>query len=244
MKIKCTRDGWITCIIVSICTGFITYMFYNIGGFSFFDIFNKTYGYIGLKDYNLLFVTLLKWILPQLTIILFWGNYLENNFVGNAELILTRTKDVKKYVVSFSLELFVAVIVMSAVYYMVILIISVFSYGIPVISAKAWINMLLYFLYLYGIVLIVNLFSLFMRAAYSVFVIMVIQIFFLGIVKLIYDGLIDMSVYKLLPISSVLFYLNENEFSINKGYSVFYLVFLIVILIYLTVKVLRHKEIL
>ena len=244
MRVKCTKEKWIACAASAICTGVITHLIYNLQGLDFADLYNKTYGYIGLKDYNLLFVTLLKWILPQLTMVLFWGNYLENNFIENAEMILTRTKNVRRYVVRFSMELFIAVMVMCAIYDMIIFIISCFSFGFPAVSARAWINMLIFFLYLYGVVLSVNLLSIFMKAAYGVFAVMGMQIFFLEIVKLIYGGLLDRNLYGLIPVSHVLFYLNENMFLIDQAYSVFYLISLIVIIIGFTIVVLKRREVL
>lgn len=244
MRIKCTKEKWIVCTASAIAAGVITHLIYNLQGLDFADFYNKTYGYIGLKDYTLLFVTLLKWILPQLAMILFWGNYLENNFVENAEMILTRTKNVRRYVVCFSMELFIAVMVMCAIYDMIIFIISCFSFGFHAVSTEAWINMLIYFLYLYGVALSVNLLSIFTKAAYGVFAVMGVQVLFLAIIKSIYDGLLERSLYGFIPVSHVLFYLNEKMFSIDQAYSVFYLISLIVIIIGSTIVVLKRREVL
>ncbi|MGM9974584.1 MAG: hypothetical protein ACI33K_11155, partial [Clostridiaceae bacterium] len=64
----------IIAILSTIVIGLLIH--YTMETASFGELLSITYGYISFKDYSSLTITFIKWIIPQLLLIYFWGNYL------------------------------------------------------------------------------------------------------------------------------------------------------------------------
>lgn len=57
------------------------------------ELFQRTFNYLELKDYEGFVSSLIPWFLPQIIILLFCGNYIEENLMKESTMILTRTEN-------------------------------------------------------------------------------------------------------------------------------------------------------
>lgn len=232
----------IIALITTIAIGsFISNIAYTT---DFQELFKFTYGYIDFKDYPSIISSIIKWIIPQLVMIFFWGDYLEENLLNQLKYILTRTGKVDKYIVSTYLKLLSIVLITCAFLYTSTFIVTVVQGNNLNIDTYIIKSMAVYFMYMFLIIVMVNTLSIFVQAAYAVFIVLGTETVFLIITKLIFDGLISEKLYRLLPTSTILFYSNNNLMEWGAIYELLYLSLLITVAIFLNILFLKNKEVL
>ena len=94
---------------------------------------------------------------------------------------------------------------------------------------------------MYAVALVLNLMSIFIKPYYCAAAVIIVQLIEIYIIKSIYDGLIAVSVYKLLPLSAVMFDLNTATASDTKA-GLIYLPVLIAAIFEITLYMMRKKD--
>lgn len=234
-----TRNNIVAFVLSTIILGVVVNLMNPASSLDFSKYFSVTFGYINFNNVTSLITSIMKWILPQFILMFFWGDYLEYRLINHLNYILTRTNKVAKYLKMVYLELLAVTILACVILYIVTIAVAGVTLGQLSFSFSILENMFTYMIYLYMMLLLVNMISIFVKAIYGVFIVMGIQTIFLVITKYILDGVVSENLYRLLPTSSVLFYYNSGSLAVAL------LLMLLVFAIYLfNVIFLRKKEVL
>ena len=240
MKTYCRQHGKLIAFIG--CIGFLGIMeAYSTpsGSKNFPVFFNMAFGYVSFDSYEWLMASTIKWIMPQFALLFFWGDYIEDRLVHHLNYILTRTNHLARYVWSVYLKLLAIVVVACVMLYLAAAIVASSQFEHLTLSFSILWNMMTYLLYLYLILLFINVMSISIKAIYSVLIVIGGQLVSLTTTKLIFDGKLPSSLYPFAPTSNVLFSYNQG-----KLYPAFLLGAAILIVFILNLTLLRRKEVL
>lgn len=241
MKINIDRSRICRYILIAAVIGIIKYAGQIYYTDSFEEMFDKAYGFINFSGYDRLAGSFLLWFLPEFTIIVCLGNFFEKELISNISMVITRTDKARKLLLYRCIELLIYTAVICLVFYCSLYIL----YGIfnqpAALSGKTLTDMAVYLAHMYAAVLVLNLMSVFIKPYYCAAVIIIVQLIEIYIIKSIYDGLIAVSVYKLLPLSAVMFDLNTATASDTKA-GLIYLPVLIAAIFEITLYMMRKKD--
>lgn len=241
MKINIDKSRILRYILIAAVIGIIKYAGQIYYTDSFEEMFDKAYGFINFSGYDRLAGSFLLWFLPEFTIIVCLGNYLEKELLSNIPMVITRTDKTRTLLLYRCIELLIYTAVICLVFYCSLYIL----YGIfnqpAALSAKTLIDMAVYLMHMYATALILNLMSMFIKPYCCAAAIIIVQLIEIYIIKSINDGLIAVSVYKLLPLSAVMFDLNTATASETKT-GLIYLLILTAAVFEASVYLMRKKD--
>lgn len=241
MKINMDRSRICRYIVIAAVMGIIKYAVQLYYTDSFEEMFDKVYGFINFSGYDKLAGSFLLWFLPEFTIIVCLGNFLEKGLISNISMVITRTDKTRKLLLYRCIELLIYTAVICFVFCCSLYILYEIFNQSAALSGKTLIDMAVYLEHMYVAVLVLNLISVFIKPYCCVAVIIIVQLIEIYIIKSIYDGLIAVSVYRLLPLSAVMFDLNTAVASDTKA-GLIYLLILTAAVFEVSVFLMRKKD--
>lgn len=208
---------------------------------SFQELFNAAYGYVDFSRYDALAVSAAKWMLPQLILFLFWGDYIEANLMYCLDYIRTRTSQLGRYLMHIVFPLFKVVLSVGLMLWF-ITVLAAHVQGAVMHMLPGWLPMIAWLLYLLLALLTANLLSLCMKSSYAVGVVLGGQLAMLGVIKLILAGTVSRSIYKWLPMSQVLFYYEDVLPKLGDRQGIMFLLLLLIGEVVFAVMFIKRKE--
>ena len=181
------------------------------------------FGYIGFGNRNLFFSSLARFLLPQIGLLLLWGNYMHENVVTNYELIFTRTrksyKVLWKYIVQLLIKVTMTVILLETV---LCLIYRLKGCNIDSL-ADICLDLGLYCVYMDCLIMTVNIISLAVRNIFSVIITLVIQLLLIEETYHLMQGDGIPKIYYLLPTSPIMLI---NNMGLGHGIKLIWAIYL------------------
>lgn len=198
MKIRIFRIStvlivsWILCLI-----------FYD--GNSMEENFSMIYGWMTFSDISSILVTFTRWLLPQMVLCLFFGNYMEEKFMTVLPYILTRTKTPWRFAGKVYGKIIVSVFGYSLLFAVVPLVIGIA--GSPFFHwDTGWDKILLWCSYQVICVVFVNVISTFANSIYGLCGLLCLEGIFWILFRAIDLQTIPETVGKFLPIYGLRFF--------------------------------------
>lgn len=185
----------------------------NLAGEELRDSLTSVFGYINLNNEKNFIINFSLWVIPQLTVILIYGEYYKKELISNSSLILIRSTSRIRIMLKYILDLIKKVSIVIAFELLVTCFFSIIKGGKININTVLLMEIVSVFLYYIMLVLIINALSLYMNTTYTVCIVIfleIIQVFF--ITKNIAGG-------NLLPVYGILY-----EIAGNRGQEVLPLV--------------------
>lgn len=200
------------------------------------------FGYIGFNSRNLFFSSLIRFLFPQIAILLLWGDYIHENIVTNYELIFTRTrkshKVLWKYIAQLALKSTLTVAFLETVLCFIYLL-----KGCRIDSVfDICFDMGLYCIYMDFLIIAVNIISLALSSISSVIIVLVIQLLLLEKTYHILQGDVISKIYYILPTSPVMLVNNAGLGHGIKSIWAVYLVAIAVVLFIAGCQYTSHRE--
>lgn len=162
------------------------------------------FGYIGFNNRNLFFSSLARFLLPQIGLLLLWGNYIHENVVTNYELIFTRTRKSYKVLWKYIVQLIMKV-TMTVLFLEIVLCCVYLFKGCNIDSlADICLDLGLYCVYMNFLIMAVNVISLAVQNIFSVIVTLVIQLLLIEETYHLLQGESIPSIYYILPTSPIM----------------------------------------
>lgn len=188
------------------------------------DMFRRIFGYIYFGNYNLFLSSIIRFLLPQLGVLVIYGNYFEHKVIQNSTIIFSRTRKVYKIIFQYTLELFLGVSVMLIVLYGLVGIRYVCSgYRVVHIGALG-LDLLLYLMYMNMILVVTNVLSLIVDTIYSVSLILVLQLLGLQFIYFLKSSMQLEQLYYFIPTSTSLL---ESNVGISNDIKLIWLLYLL-----------------
>ncbi len=200
------------------------------------------FGYIGFESRHLFFSSIVRFLLPQIGLLLMWGNDIHENVVTNYELIFTRTR--KSYTVlgKYIAKLFLKV-TLTTLFLETVLCVIYLGKGCQIESfVHICLDLGLYCIYMDCMILAVNILSLAVKNIFCVILALAVQLLlFEGTYHLLQGETIS-KIYYVLPTSPIM--LTRN---VGLGYGMkviwgIYLVGIIAILFVAGCQYTSRKE--
>lgn len=148
----------------------------NMGNVDFRDSLTAIFGYINLNNEKSFIINFSSWVMPQLTVVLLYGEYYKRELVANSSLILIRSSSRTKIMLKYVFELIKKA---SIVVMLEIIVSCVFS----LIRGKNLdINMVLFleiisiFIYMLMFILMINALCLYINTTYAVCIAILFEI--------------------------------------------------------------------
>ncbi|WP_102401893.1 hypothetical protein [Haloimpatiens massiliensis] len=235
------KRTFVIILIFSVIYNFLSLFFYSKNIETINDFITFAYGYVDLWHINNI-VNIVYWVLPQLILIIYLGDYIEVRLLNNAALIFTRTNMKINILLKFIRELFMKIYCFYLLQFILVLIIG------GILGVKLFINtdtvfmMTRVILYNFLIILIVNSSSILYKSIYGVYLVLIIQLGMLYLSKLILNW--NKYFLKYLFTTNTLLSLNRYGIGIDNHISLLYLFILILVVLIITLKVFKEKEIL
>lgn len=187
------------------------------------------FGYVGFGSRSLFFSSLLRYLLPQIGILLLWGNYIHENVVMNYDLIFTRTrksyKVLWKYMAQLLLKVTITVIFLETFLCLVYLL-----KGCAIDSlADICLDLGLYCIYIDCLITAVNVISLAVRNIFNVIAILIIQLLLIEVTYHLLQGEFIPRIYYILPTSPVMLI---NNMELGRGIKLMWAIYLIGITVF------------
>lgn len=188
------------------------------------DVMRCIFGYIGFYNRNVYLASMIKFILPQIGIFLLWGNYIYENVVVNYELFFTRTRQCKKvlrkYMVQLVIKVSMTVALMEA---LLVIVYFLKGYRIENLSAICM-DMVLYCIFMICLLVVANSISLGVPNIFSTVIVLIIEFIFLEVTYHLLQGDDIPQMYFWLPTSSVML---VNNAGTGFGIKILWAVYLI-----------------
>ena len=224
------------------CSLFIHYYYMGYEG-NFTEMFRIIYGYVEFKG-NSFMSTLIQWILPQILLICLWGDYVEGDLIRHWTYIRTRTNHMAGYLFKTYARLFSFIVISCSIFFFMTIMLTMSQTSKIVIGWNEVYQMLVYLLYVFLMIMLVNTVSIGIQAIYAASIIIGIQVLLVTIIKSIFHSAILTKIYSMLPISMALSYYFDKFSNFEKVRLLFIGIGAIGITFILNVMILKRKEIL
>ena len=215
---------------------------------SFYLFLNLSKNVSGLREYNYLisFVFLefgnltdnvffiLRWIIPQIICIYIFYDYISRDFLDNSCLIFTRVNNKFRYFIKKSLNLLFNITIFF-MFNLVPIFIYEKTYSLSFFELNIIILMIVY---IYMIVLSINILNIFIDRNYSIITILLLQI--ISIMALNFSIKLNLStfIFELNPFTSIFFInLNNNIISVSFMNRALLILSLAIIYIYICASI-------
>lgn len=211
------------------------------GAASFSDVFAMTYGYVSLSDSPSMFITALKWMTPQLLLLLFWGNYQEEQIGRYFLYIRVRTNRMARHLFLINLRL-LFVTIAACLAWILMTGLQMYRWKVPLdIDGYFLQQVVLYLLYQYLILLAVNLISGFTKAIYGMSLIIGVELLSFEFLVMIQNGTLAESIGQWLPAFWPLFYYQEDTAMLTA--PIFILLAGVILMFFLNERRMKRKEV-
>lgn len=229
----------INILLFSIVFSFLSLFFHNTETINDFIAF--TYGYVDLWHTNNI-ISMIRWMIPQLVLIIYLGNYIEVRLLKNATLIFTRTNKKIKILLKFVIELLVKTSCFYLLQFIVVLIIGGILNKSLVVNSETFFIIVRLILYNFFIILVVNSSSILFKSIYGVYLILIMQLAMLYISNFILSW--NKYFLRYVPTTNALILLNKHGIGIENYSSIVYLLVLILVDIIISISIFNRKEVL
>lgn len=176
----------------------------NIESYNDYIIF--LYGYIDVWNIENI-ISIMTWLLPQLFLLLLYGNFIENNFLCNISMIFTRTNKKEICLLHYLFHLFVQVIIFNIIMNVSHCILYYIFFHSFHISIKVCQYILVVMLWEIFILIFVNTLSIVMKSRIALLNVIIIQCFMITLIYISISNNYD--IMKYVPITSILFCLKN-----------------------------------
>ncbi|MDR2834193.1 MAG: hypothetical protein LBV67_10805 [Streptococcaceae bacterium] len=163
-------------------------------------------------------ISMIRWLAPQLILLSFYGNILEEQLLKNATVIFTRTNKKNMTLVKVFSELLGKVILFFGMNVLIIWVFNFLFQNKIVLNSETVIAMLRLIFYSYFVILVVNSFSLFSKAVHGLYFTLVTQIGLIYLLSFSVSGTIDK--LNINPITITLISIPEINQFFALGYSI------------------------
>lgn len=126
----------------------------------FGEVFRNTYWFVDFRNSNRLFQSIMLLMLPQILVLVLWGDYFEEMIYGNASVLLPRMRNVRKLLRKFFIELICKVGITLLLFSTIISGLCVFR-GISTFGKEDIVNLVMYILYMVVFLVFINVVSAF-----------------------------------------------------------------------------------
>ena len=178
------------------------------------DVMRWIFGCIAFGNRSVFISSIIRFLLPQVGLLLLWGNYIHENVVVNYELIFTRTRKSYKVLGKYIVRLFF--MVTGTVFSLEVILLGI--YLLKGCLIDSWFDLMLdlglYCVYMDGVIIAVNILSLAIRNIFSVILTLVFQlIMFEATYQLMQESFLS-SIYYFMPTSPVML---VNNVGLGRG---------------------------
>ena len=188
------------------------------------DMYRRIFGYIYFGNYHLFLSSIIKFLLPQLGVLVIYGNYFEHKIIQNSSIIFSRTRKIYKIILRYTMELILGVSMMLIALYGFVGIRYVCS-GYQVVHMGVLVlDLLLYLMYINMILVVINVLSLIIDTIYSVSLILVLQLLGLQCIYFLKSSTQLEQLYYFIPTSVPLL---ESNVGMSNDIKVIWLLYLI-----------------
>lgn len=226
-------------IFFALCFNVMGFLFYRNDIQDVLNFIQYNYGYIDIWHINNV-ISILLWLLPHIVIIIYLGNFTDEYLLSNSTIIFTRTNKRSFFIIKSIIIILINIIefyiIQFAILYILALFLNIkitFSYLIVVMLVKL-------ILYDFIFVLLINIISLIYNSIIGAYASIISQI--IMIYLLIISTQSNITIAKYLPISYVLFTLQNTNIQINISNSIIYFVIILFIEIIICVEIFKRKE--
>lgn len=163
-----------TCGIGVIIGAFIAFCYVGIAT-DMEQLFDLSTGYIGIKENASIILDYTKWFLPQLSILILWGDYYYQNIIKQYVYVITRSEKCWKLIAGNAKYLLYAAIVFSVSLYIAIFImgyVNGYKFGL---NERIISNMVIYCMHLTLVILYVNCMSMRIKVEYAIITLITLQ---------------------------------------------------------------------
>lgn len=164
------------------------------------------YGWLDFRNLDALIVSFMRWILPQIALCGFWGNYMEEQLLHYLPYILTRTRKPEQFFRRVYGKLSGISILFCLGFLIIPILISIFGRNLCLFDENGWEKVGLWICYQLLCLVFVNAISIFLGAVYGTGILLCIEIFMFFFYKMMVMKLIPRVFIKILPISAVWFF--------------------------------------
>jgi len=229
-------------ICLSIIAITVLESFYQIADHNMNFVIGRVFGYVAFENYNLFLSSIIMFLLPQLGILLIWGNYFDENIVENSDIIFTRTRIAARIVWKYILELHIGVTIMTAA-----LEISICTvYWLKGYQAddlyRLLADLLVYIAYMNLLAVIVNVLSLVIKIMSSILATLSLQLVALQCIYMMQNSPSLKEIYYALPTSAVLMYWNQSISCQVKSIWIAYICIIILLVEIMGCMAIKKKE--
>lgn len=209
MKQKFIRQT-LAILLVSFVLGF------SIGGdFSLDEQISFLYGWIDLDQISTMLFSFARWMLPQIVLCRFLGNYMEEEFLSKKEYIFTRTRKTERFFARIYLKLTIKSLIACLFFF----VLPICSIGINSITMMAVMKMIIWSLYQTACLLFINGFSCIVPSIYGMGILFVIESMMWMLKKIsLYRSFLGN--YLSLPLSDLTFFDGARIKNIDSGIGV------------------------
>lgn len=205
---------------------------------SFGDVVLTIFWWIDFRNGNRFIQSVILAMLPQILIMLFWGDYFEEMVYRNASLLLPRRKSVymilKKFYCKLMLRIVFCIVAWSGIIYAFCAL-----KGNYVLGIEDGINVLLYIVYIIQLLVFMNLVSIIDSSIIGTLLGILVQMASLMLIHVMYES----GVEKMKWLPSYIFWLCQKPDSVlQKIMELIYLVGIICIFFVINCWVMKRKE--
>lgn len=216
--------------------------FYSLEEKTIETVFIRVFGFVRFDNSNVFFISVVQFLLPQIGMMLIWGNYFDETITKNVDIIFTRTRKAGSVVWKETIQLILGVAITTACLEGGVC--AVYKgKGYHISNGKSLlINAVLYIVYMMFVLLLANILSFLVQLVYSIVLSLFLQLLALEIVFTTEGTSMQNKWYRFNPVSAVMFLKNQNN---RHPYGVFwfcYLTVLMLILVGTCCFVTRKKE--
>lgn len=185
-------------------------------------------------------IKIILWILPQIIVIRYFGNFFEENLLSNTTVIFTRTSKKSYFLLKNVFSLFLNIIIVCMIQVVSIIFVSIVI-KVPVsINFMTFLIICRIILYYFLLLLIINGFSVLWKSINGVFIVMLLEI------AMIYLSCMLLEYYqimiKYIPVNIGIISINNFEMGLNNIESIIYCLVYIIFFLIVTLFLFREKE--
>lgn len=175
------------------------------GGKTLEETFSVSYGWMDFGEISSMIVSLTCWLLPQVVLCVFWGNYLEEEILNNLPYILTRTKIPQKLFRKAYVKL-AGFVTISTIGFLVVPILTNMQKSSIALENIGFQKIILWICYQLISIFLVNALSMFFTATYGIGILFFLEIVMWFFYKMAVIQFIPQWFVRMIPISAVRFF--------------------------------------